>query len=201
MPNTPLLWCPGVRDTSGQLPAITESAQPTIRLDRRSFPHARVSLRRALVPLFREIADDAAAAASAMLVRSSDLAPVRIPRQPLRSTRPCHRHEYDAAAVRCDVLPKFAMLVAGTKWSAVIARPTTTAPARTTLTPVGVDLSPAAHRLLVQARQSAQLLPLLRDCLPAPLQSRRLAVSPRPPQRRPQTPQNAGLVPPVCLDL
>jgi hypothetical protein len=195
MPDTSSLWRPCVRDTPRQLPPITESAEPPIRFGRRSFPHTRVSLRRALVPLFREIAHDAAAADSTVLVRSSELAPVRIPRQPLRRTRPCHRHEHDTPALRCNVLPKFSMLVAGAKWSAVIARPTTTAPARTTPTPVGTHLSRAAHRLLVQARQSAQLFPLLRDCLPAPHQSRPLAVSPRPPLRRPQTPENAGSIP------
>jgi hypothetical protein len=201
MPDTPLLRRPRVRDTPRQLPPVTESAEPPIRLDRRSFPHTRVSLRRALVPLFCKIAHDPAATDSTMLVRSSDLAPVRIPRQPLRRTRPCHRDEYDTPAVRCNVLPKFPMLVAGAKWSAVIARPPSTAPARTTPTPVSTDLSPAAHRPSGQARHSAQLCPLLRDCLPAPLQSRSLAVSPRPPLRRPQTPQNAGSIPFVCWHL
>src|SRR5438034_5700382 len=102
MPDTPPLWRPGVRYTPRQLSPVTEPAEPAIRLDTRSFPHACVSLRRALVPLFRKIPHNAAAADSTMLVRSSDLAPVWVPRQPLRRPWPCHRHEYDTPAVRCD---------------------------------------------------------------------------------------------------
>jgi hypothetical protein len=56
-----------------------------------------------------------------MLVRSLDLATVRIPRQPLCRTRSCHRHQYDSAAVLRDVVLELSMLVAGTKRAAVIA--------------------------------------------------------------------------------
>ena len=160
--------------------SVAEPAEPPIRLDRRALPHARVPFRRALVPLFRKIAYDAAAPASAMFVRPSNLAPTWIPRQPLCRTGSRHRYQHDAAAVRRDVVLKLSMLVPRSKRSAVLARPPTTPPARTTPTPVGASLSRAAHCLSPQACQSAQLLataravnagrrlfPLLRDCLPA----------------------------------
>ena len=156
MPDTALLWRPGVRDPPRQLPPITQTAQPSIRLDTRRLPHTRVPLRRTIVPLLREIAHDAAPADSTMLMRSLDLAPVWIPRQPLRRTRPCHRHQHDSATVGRDVVLKLSMLVAGTKWTAVVARSTTTVPARTASTPVGGRLRWAAHCLSTQAHQSAQ---------------------------------------------
>src|SRR2546426_1423790 len=208
MPDTALLWRPGVRAPPRHLPPITQTAQPPIRLDTRRLPHTRVPFRRTIVPLLREIAHNAAPADSTMLMRSVDLAPVWIPRQPLRRTRPCHRHQHDSATVGRDVVLKLSMLVPGTQWPAVVARPTTTASASTTSTRVGGRLRRAAHCLSPQARQSAQpvatapaanagrrLFPLLRNCHPTPLQSRRLPLNPRPPLRRPQTPENAGSIP------
>jgi hypothetical protein len=138
------------------------------------------------------------------------------PKANLCRTGACHRYQHDAVAVRCDVLLKFSILIAGSKRSAVMARPpttvmarpSTTPPARTTPAPAGASLSRAAHGLSPQACQSAQLLvttlapnagrrlfPLLRDSLPARRQRRRVALSPGPLLNPGQTLENAGSIP------